>query len=136
MKYINADSGINNAYPISFIIDEDVANNNIRNVKTYFGTCDKYFLEKVSSNPDASATAIPIIDISKNPSGVNLKKFNNALLKINFKPLKLNRFSTAISVGSSSLVLTFTILYVACISNADNIITYKTEKSKCFFEKC
>ena len=112
---------INKAYPISLIIDDDVANNNIRKVNTYFGTCDKYFLENVSIKPDASATAIPIIDISKNPNGVNLKKFSNALLKMNFSPLKLKRFSTAINVGSSSFVLTLTVLYVACISNADNI---------------
>ena len=56
----------------------------------------------------------------KNMNDVN-NKFNKALLKINFNPLKLNRFSTAINVGSNSLVLTFTVLYVACISNADAI---------------
>ena len=63
----------------------------------------------------------PSNDINNVPNGAKLIKFLVALLIMYFIPSKLNIFSTAISVGSSSFVLIFTVLYVACISNPDNI---------------
>ena len=120
-EYTIATSGINTAYPISFIKDEIVAINITIKVNWIFDNFLIYFLEKASIKPVASATHNPINDINNIPRGAKLMKFFDALLIINFIPSNDNKFSTDTMVASNSFVVLFIVLYVACISNFDKI---------------
>ena len=93
----------------------------IKKVNRPLGIFEKYLFVNVSINPVASAIVIPIKASNNVPKGAKLIKLVVALPIINFIPSKLSKFSTATNVGSNSFVFGFTILYVACISKADNI---------------
>ena len=107
------------AYPISLINDDIIDISIIKNVNKYLGILLKCLLVNISINPVPSAIDKPINDISNVPNGAKLKKFFAELLIINFRPSNVNKFSTVKRIGSNSFVLTFIVLYVACICNND-----------------